>query len=125
MAAHLIILSQGHADGGEKATLAFGLAMSALACGDEATVYLTMGGVCWAYRPCSVGSCVKEQEPVCEFIEQFLELGGRLLLCSRCVEDGCGRSQTCPTDQDLFPGVEFVGLATITELAPSCAVYTF
>jgi len=123
MSKHLIILSSGRSDGGKKATLAFHIGLGALAVGDEVTLYLAMDGACWAYEQCSAGIHIPEDRPVSEYVADFQELGGTILLCSRCADGLCG--DQCPAERDMIPGVEFVGMATIAELAGESTVYTF
>lgn len=123
MARHLVILSSGRRDGGQRAALALGIATSALALGDEVTVFLAQDAVCWASPDCSATVCPPGDRPLSEQVREFLELGGRLLVCSRCVEGLC--EQPCPVDRTLFPGIELAGLASIAELAVGAVVYTF
>jgi len=123
MASHLIILSTGRRDGGKKATLAFNIGVGALAVGDDVTVYLAMDGVCWAFRQCSQGVSVAGDSPVTEYISQYLELGGKMLLCSRCADGLC--EGPCPTDREMLSEIEYAGVATLAELADESTVYTF
>ena len=123
MSKHLIILSTGRSDSGKKATLAIQIGIGALAVGDEVNLYLAMDGACWAFAQCSAGACVPGDEPVAQYVQQYLELGGTILLCSRCAEGLCG--DQCPAERDMLEGVEFAGMATIAELADESTVYTF
>ena len=99
------------------------LAIGALALGDDVNLYLAMDGACWAFHQCSADITVPGDRPVSEYIGEFLELGGRILLCSRCAEGLCG--DECPSDPDMRAGVVYVGTATIAELAGKSIVYTF
>ena len=123
MAKHLIILSTGRSDSGKKATLALQIGIGALAVGDEANLYLAMDGACWGFRQCSAGIGIPEDRKVSEYVADFQELGGHIMLCSRCAEGLCG--EQCPTERDMLDGVEYAGMATIAELACESTVYTF
>ncbi len=46
----VVILTVGKADNGKNATLAFSCALSALAMGHNAAVFLTSDGAVWGYR---------------------------------------------------------------------------
>jgi len=123
MAQHLIILSTGRSDNGKKATLALQIGIGALAVGDDVNLYLAMDGACWAFKQCSNGVCVPGDRPVSEYVVEFQELGGNIMLCSRCAEGLCG--EQCPKERDLIPGADYAGMATVAELACESVVYTF
>ena len=124
MKSHLIILSTGREDGGRKAALAFGIGSAALTAGDEATIYLAASAICWAYQPCIEGVATEGELSMIEHVALFRELGGKVLVCSRCVTSQCSAG-LCLSDADLVAGVEFGGLTTLVELASDSVVYTF
>jgi uncharacterized protein involved in oxidation of intracellular sulfur len=124
MASHVLILSTGREDGGRRAALAFGIATAALSVGDDATVYLADRGICWAYQPCIDCSTSDGETSMRERVALFNELGGRMLVCSRCVGDKC-LNGVCLSDSDLVAGAEFGGFTTLVELVSGATVYTF
>lgn len=124
MKSHLIILSTGREDGGQKAALAFGIGAAALSAGDAATIYLAASAICWAYQPCIDGVETRGELSMSEQVSLFRELGGKVLVCSRCVTNQCSTG-LCLSDSDLVPGVEFGGLTTLVELACDSVVYSF
>ena len=82
----LIILATGPEDRGNRATLAFAMGVSAIISGVDTTVYLTMGGAFWS-RSKSVGKVhIDGFEPLSDYVGQFTEGGGKLMLCSPCNE---------------------------------------
>lgn len=123
MAKHLIILSTGRSDSGKKATLALHIGLGALAMGEEVYLYLAMDGACWAFEQCSDGVRVPNDEPVSAYMTQFQELGGRVLVCSRCADGLCG--EQCPAEKTMIGEVQYAGTASIAELASESTVYTF
>lgn len=112
----LIVLTTGKQDRGTRATLAFSWGCAALAMGQRVSVYLTMDGTVWAVKNSAKDVSVAGFEPLSAYIEQFLDLGGEILVCAPCSE------YYCSFDKDLVPGslrdgVSLVGLATIVSLA--------
>lgn len=121
----MVVLTTGKQDRGTRATLAFSWACTALAMGQTAAVFCTMEGTVWAYRHSLVGTRVEGFDPLAIYVEQFLALGGRLLVCAPCSEYYC----SCQQDQigeALLEGAEVTGLASVVSLiAPGSTVVTF
>lgn len=72
-------------DDPERATLPFVMAVTALASDMQATIVLQMSGVWLARR--GFAKIVHENPfpPITELMEQFMESGGRLLVCQPCL----------------------------------------
>lgn len=108
----LIILTTGKQDRGTRATLAFSWGCAALAMGQEVTIFLTMDGTVWAMKGSTREVEVGGFEPLEDYLEQFLALGGELLVCAPCSE------YYCVADRDLISnkvikGAQLAGLATV------------
>ena len=124
-ASAVVILTVGKSDNGKSATLAFSCALSSIAMGHNTAVFLTSDGAVWGYRGSSEGIVVQGFSPLPDLIEQYLEQGGRLILCSVC-------HKTCrtggPDDQpsiQMLPQTEIGGFATIIDLAMGGLTVTF
>jgi predicted peroxiredoxin len=116
----LIILATGPEDRGNRATLAFAMGVSAIISGVDTTVYLTMGGAFWS-RSKSVGKVhIDGFEPLSDYVGQFTEGGGKLMLCSPCNEFYCSSEP----EKNLVPGTELCGLAHVVDLAMGASVVT-
>ncbi|MEZ6096284.1 MAG: DsrE family protein [Pirellulaceae bacterium] len=121
----LIILTEGKSDNGRKATIAFSMALSALAMGHPATVFLTSDGAVWGYRGSARQVIVPGFSPLAELIQQFIEGDGRILLCSTCHRTcGIGDPDAPPTVEKL-DAAGIAGMATILEIAASGCTMTF
>jgi uncharacterized protein involved in oxidation of intracellular sulfur len=121
----MVVLTTGKQDRGVRATLAFGWACTALAMGKTASVYLTMDGTYWAVRKSAEKVHVEGFEPLQEYITQFFELGGSLLVCAPCSEYYCGFDRSIISDT-MLPGAELTGLSTIVAMAsPATCVISF
>ncbi len=119
----LIVLTSGKQDRGTRATLAFSWGCTALAMGQTVTLFMTMEGTVWALRGATRNVAVGGFEPLQEYIEQFLALGGELLLCAPCSEYYCSFERD-PGDS-LIPDVKLAGLATIvSKTNEGCQVIT-
>lgn len=121
----LVVLTTGKQDRGTRATLAFSWACTALAMGQTAAVFCTMDGTVWSYRDSLAGTRVEGFEPLAEYVEQFLALGGRLLVCAPCSEYYCSvRPEEVRTF--LLDGAEVTGLTSVVSLiGPGSTVVTF
>jgi predicted peroxiredoxin len=106
----LITLTTGKQDRGTRATLAFAWACAALAMGQKVKMYLTMDGTVWAVRGAMRDVEVGGFEPLQDYLDQFLALGGELLVCAPCSE------YYCAFDRDLIQDT-FIDDATLTGLA--------
>ena len=121
----VIILTRGKSDNGKHATMAFSCGLSAIAMGCRATIFLTSDGAVWGYQGSASGITVQGFPPLDELLGQYLDAGGRLVLCSVC-------HRTCsaggPNDQInvvRLPETEIGGYATILELAMDGITVTF
>ncbi|MCA8988842.1 MAG: DsrE family protein [Planctomycetaceae bacterium] len=121
----VVILTVGKADNGKHATLAFSCAFSALAMGHKASVFLTSDGAVWGYKGSAQGITVQGFPPLQDLINQYLDEGGRLILCSVCHRT-CGMGS--PDIQyaiEKLPQTEIGGFATILDLAADGVAITF
>jgi predicted peroxiredoxin len=108
----MITLTTGKQDRGTRATLALSWGCTALAMGQNVSMFLTMDGTVWASKESAKDVVVAGFEPLEEYFDQFSELGGELLVCAPCTE------YYCSVDRDAVGGVlrpeaELTGLATI------------
>lgn len=108
----MIVLTTGKQDRGTRATLAFSWGCAALAMGQQVAIYLTMDGTIWAVQGSERGVSVNGFEPLAEYVEQFLALGGEILVCAPCSEYYCSLDGLQP-GATLRQGTSLVGLATI------------
>jgi len=108
----LITLTSGKQDRGTRATLAFAWGCAALAMGQKVTLYLTMDGTVWAMKGAAKGVEVGGFEPLEDYLEQFLALGGELLVCAPCSEYYCSFDQILQKGT-LIKEAQLSGLATI------------
>lgn len=121
----MIVLTSGKQDRGTRATLAFAWGCAALAMGQDVSVYLTMEGTVWAVKGADLKVEVGGFEPLADYIEQFIELGGEILVCAPCSEYYCSfdRNQIQGTIRE---NVSLVGLATIVgKIKSNTKVITF
>ena len=123
----LIVLTSGLEDGGRKAAIAFGVALSALATGVTVYLFLALESAVLG-TPTGAGSTAPRgfSEPLREYIRHFSELGGKLEVCSSCFEEYC---RELPKDERgltaLLPGTEIHSLNSIAERATQMPVLTF
>jgi len=121
----LIILTEGKADNGRKATLAFSMALSSLAMELDVTLFLTSDAAVWGYDQSAYGVSVPGFAPLSDLINQFIETGGKLKLCSTChMTCGAGDPRKGPNVETLTC-VEVAGMASIIELAIEATTLTF
>ncbi|SMP58821.1 Predicted peroxiredoxin [Neorhodopirellula lusitana] len=113
----VVILTVGKADNGKNATMAFSCGLSSLAMGRPTAVFLTSDGAVWGYTGSSEGIVVQGFPALSELIKQYIEAGGRIILCSVC-------HRTCsvggPGDLsaiERLPEIEIGGFATVLDLA--------
>ena len=111
----LITLTNGKQDRGSRATLAFAWGCAALAMGQTVTIYLTMDGTVWAARGAMKSVEVGGFEPLTDYLEQFVALGGKILVCAPCTEYYCAFEKEAVSNA-LIEEAEVTGLATIVSL---------
>lgn len=120
----VVVLTTGKQDRGARATLAFGWACTALAAGVSVTLFLTIDGAVWALRDATKGIVVEGFEPLHNYLEQFVALGGELLVCAPCTKYYCGLREG--EEGELHAEVKVAGLMTVVGRAANGAqVVTF
>ena len=123
----MIVLTTALEDGGRRAALAFGAALAALADGDEVRVFLSLQAAvlgtptgCAGVRPPGFS------DPLETYIGHFVELGGKLEVCSSCYEEYC---RGLPTDSTGRPklrrNTEIKGLGVVAARAHQMPTITF
>jgi predicted peroxiredoxin len=93
----------------ERASLAFVVGNTALSAGQEATVLLTIEGVCVATRGYTDGLQANGFEPLGQLVERFVSNGGQLWVCGACAKP------RGITEDDLVDGAKIIGAATAVE----------
>lgn len=107
----VLVLTTGKQDRGTRATLAFSWGCAALAMGQSASIFLTMDGTAWSMKGAMANVTVAGFDPLETYYEQFIELGGEILVCGPCAEYYC----SMPKTGNAIPQGEakMVGLATV------------
>ena len=108
----LITLTTGKQDRGTRATLALSWGCTSLAMGQKVSIFFTMDGTVWASKGATKGVKVDGFEPLKEYLEQFIELGGEILVCAPCSEYYCSVDSSTGRGT-LIEEAELTGLATI------------
>ncbi len=93
----------------ERATLPFVLGNAALAMDIDVTVALQGPGVFLAKKGYMENVFAGGLPPLKELLESFLDLGGRLLVCSPCIQDRQIK------ESDLIEKSEIMGAALLTQ----------
>lgn len=120
----VVVLTGGKQDRGTRATLAFGWACAALALGKSTTIYLTMDGTYWAIKGASKNVVVDGFEPLQEYITQFFDLGGEMLVCAPCSEYYCSGSSI--GHNTLLDEATLTGLGSIvSKVKPTTSLVSF
>ncbi len=121
----LVVLTSGKQDRGTRATLGFAWACTSLAMGKTTTLYLTMDGTVWSMKNSADGVRVEGFEPLKEYIDQFLLLGGELLVCAPCSEYYCSFNRA-EMGHALVDECKVVGLSTVVgKIGTGTSVVTF
>mgnify|MGYP006350289263 FL=1 len=89
-----IMLMSGTEDGGKRATLAFVAALSAAAMERPVQVFLAGDGAIWGDPDQADQVEMPGFPPLVELIQEYLDLGGVLLVCSTCEHFCSARSAT-------------------------------
>jgi predicted peroxiredoxin len=122
-----VMLAMGVEDGGRKAALAFGVGLSALANGTRVHAFLSLESV-------RIGTPTGAQglrprgftESLDDLVQHFLDLGGKLEVCSSCYEEYC---RDLPKDERGKPrlraGTVVETLAVIARRVSEMPVLTF
>src|SRR6185436_15896014 len=87
----LLVLTAGlKQDGGRRAALGFGMALAALAEGREVSVFLSLESAPFGTPTgCDEVHPQGFSDPLDTYVRHFLELGGKLEICSSCYEEYC------------------------------------
>jgi len=115
----VVVLTTGKTDRGVRATLAFGWACTALALGKNVSMYLTMDGTIWAMKNSAKNVKVEGFEPLQEYIDQFIDLGGKMHVCAPCSEYYCSLTREDKSDYQLMPHAKLSGLSTVVSMVTS------
>ncbi|MBT2970426.1 MAG: DsrE family protein [Candidatus Thiodiazotropha sp. (ex Ctena orbiculata)] len=112
---YVVVLSSGAEDGGKRATLAFSAACTAKAMDLDTQLFLVGDGSHWAYQGSCDGISQKGFPTLASLMESFVELEGRIFVCSACdtvcslPQDNAGKPQL------RQPFIQPRGLASVME----------
>lgn len=121
----LITLTTGKQDRGTRATLALCWGCTALAMGQDVNIFFTMDGTIWASKGSTKGVEVAGFEPLKNYFEQFIDLGGKFFVCAPCSEYYCSVESTTEKG-NLIAECELAGMATIvSQVGPATKTITF
>ncbi len=121
----LITLTTGKQDRGARATLALSWGCAALAMGQSVSIFFTMDGSVWASKNAAKGVVVAGFEPLDEHFDQFIDLGGEVLVCAPCSEYYCS-VESSDMRGNLREEAKLTGLATIVSImGPNTKTITF
>jgi predicted peroxiredoxin len=124
----LIVVTTGtEEDGGRRAALAVGVGLAALAGGSQVFLFLSLASAPLGTPDGAAGIHPRGfSEPLETYIQHYLELGGKLEVCSSCYEEYC-RSR--PKDERGQPrlraGTRIAGLSVVAERAGHMQTLTF
>jgi predicted peroxiredoxin len=108
----LITLTTGKQDRGTRATLALSWGCAALAMGQKVSIFFTMDGTVWASQGSAKGVKVDGFEPLKDYLNQFIELDGEILVCAPCSKYYCS-VESSEGRGTLIQEAQLTGLATI------------
>lgn len=121
----VIVITTGKQDRGTRATLAAAWGCATLAMGRSVSIYLTMDGTVWAMQGAAKHVQVGGFETLDVYLEQFLELGGKIQVCAPCSEYYCAVGPET-AGGTLLNEAELTGLASIVaRVGPDTQVVTF
>jgi len=108
--AHILISITHSTNDADKATVGFVIGNAAVASDQETTIFLSCEGVRLAQRATIDEIHEDGFAALSELVENFLEAGGHLLVCSPCAKKrGIG-------EEDVITGAQIVGGARVVEL---------
>jgi hypothetical protein len=118
----LVVLTDVLEDGGRKAAIGFGVALAALT-----HVFLSLDSARLGTPTGADGMQPRGfSESLSQYIAHFLDLGGKLEVCSSCYEEYC---RSLPKDElgktELRPGTAIRSLGVVAERALGMPVITF
>ncbi len=119
-----IIIVSGPEDA-PRATLGFSVAAAAAACGTPVTLFLAMNGTRWALRSEGNQSAVPGFQPIAQLLDLILAGGGRVEVCSNCLQGLCSDSAVCGPRSDHRPGVVPGGMAALAVRMAKASTVTF
>lgn len=105
----LVIISTIGPDNQEKAILPFVIANGALTVDAEVVVILQSAAVLLAKKGVADHINSPELMPLKDLIDSFIELGGKLLLCSPCIKERKIKTE------DLIPNSVIVAAGTVVD----------
>jgi len=106
-----IIICSGPEDA-RRATLGFATALAAIASGMLVTLFLVMDGARWALQSEGNEPEAPGFQPVAQLLETIVATGGRIEVCSNCVEGACDMPPGTERRSPLRSGLVFGGLAS-------------
>ncbi|MCC9658932.1 DsrE family protein [Rhodopirellula halodulae] len=113
----VVTLTSGKEDNGKNATMAFSCGLASLSLGKPTTIFLTSDGAVWGYQGTAQGIAVQGFPPLSELIDQYLEAGGEVILCSVChTTCSVGPPGGGPPVKKL-PGIVIGGFTTVVDRA--------
>jgi len=123
----LVVLTANLADGGRKAALAIGVALSALSQGTEVHLFLSLEAAVLGTPVGADGVHPRGfTEPLASYIDHFVDMGGKLEVCSSCYEEYC---RDLPKDAAgrpaLRPGTQIQSLSVVAERSQMMPVVCF
>lgn len=121
---YVIVLASGLEDQGKRATLAFSAACSALALDMTTHLFMVGDGSHWAYEGHAEPIHQAGFPALQELIEAYLELGGKLYICSAC-DQVCSSPLADGAVLTRRAGVEVRGLVSILDYAAEATTITF
>jgi predicted peroxiredoxin len=124
----LLVLTAGlKQDGGRRAALAFGVGLAALAGGREVSVFLSLESAPFGTPTgCDGAKPQGFSDPLDAYVRHFLELGGKMEICSSCYEEYCrDRPKNARGETIVREGTTIASLGSVAERAGSWTVLTF
>lgn len=107
-----IIISSGPEES-RKAVLGFATAAAALAVGTPVHVFLAMNGARWAFPSEGQQPETSGFPSIAELIETIQSAGGRIEICSNCVDGSCHHEPQGAAPEPMRSGVVAAGLTTV------------
>ena len=105
----LVIISTTGPENQEKATLPFVVATAAQTVDVEVVLILQASAVLLAKKGAAENVNAQGLMPLKKLMDTFIEMGGRLLLCSPCIKERFIK------EEDLFPGSQLVAAGIVVE----------
>lgn len=112
---YTIVLASGCEDGGKRATLALSMACTAQSLDLDTLVFMVGEGSYWAYQGHADPVEIEGFPSLASLLESFVELGGRLAVCSTCNKGLCHADGSKPAGLVRRADVEVQGMAAVME----------